>query len=118
MNNSTVGTKISFEFEEEESTIWMEIDGKSAGSLVLDEMSCGDALIGNVDINEEYQGKGLYKQLIASVFSLSEVESLRSNNRNENSNPCWEKWTGRELEFDEPCFCDMESHGVVFSVED
>ncbi len=102
--------KTTFEFLE--NTIWMEIDGSSAGMIEISE-NC----IEKVEIEESFRGKGFYKSLLLAALQMSELDSLRSNQRNSYSNPAWEKWVGEELEYTDECFVCIDGEGLFFTKE-
>jgi GNAT superfamily N-acetyltransferase len=60
----------------------------------------GISLIEYVEIFKEYQGKGFYKMLLKAAFELnSSLDMLLSKDRNEDSNPIYQKWLGFEFGF-------------------
>ena len=117
MKTQIAKTEITYIWNEEEATLEMFVDNKEAGFLTLDEHCGTNAKIGNVEIEEEFKGKGLYRQLITNIFLLTGVESLISNCRNSESNPVWEHWTGKELDYEVECSVDLGSKGLEFMVE-
>ena len=106
---------LKFEYEEETRTITMFIDNNKAGFITVSEDK-----IEYVEINKEYRGKGLYVQLLISALNMTGFDSLRSCNRNENSNPCWEDWTSKDLDFEDNCYVCLDDNekGLWFTKED
>ena len=80
----------TIEFKFEKGTyrkVTMTIDGDEAGYI---EFS-GEEIMYSF-IEEEYRGKGLYKMLLISALNLGGYVILYSYNRNEYSNPVYQKW--------------------------
>ena len=100
-------------YNEETFTFHLTIDGKDAGFLEKGEGSDSCRQIGHVEIKEEFKGKGLYRLFIAAILQTSEVEQFYSDNRNYESNPVWEHWTGEQLEYDTMCYVDVNPDGTL-----
>jgi len=104
-----------FKYEEETMTVTMFIDSNDAGFITVSEDK-----IEEIEIKKEYRGRGFYTQLLIAALNMSGIDSLRSCNRNEDSNPCWEKWTGETLEIDDNCYVCLDDNekGLWFTKED
>lgn len=80
----------NIEFKFEKGTyrkVTMIIDENEAGYI---EFS-GEEIMYSF-IEEEYRGKGLYKMLLIAALNLGGYIILYSFNRNEYSNPVYQKW--------------------------
>ena len=100
-------------YNEENETYWLNINDVDAGFLTLGTGSDDCRQIGEVEIYESFKGKGLYRTLLTVVLQISGIEQLYSDNRNETSNAIWEHWTGEELDYEDMCYVDVDSHGVL-----
>ena len=76
------------------------IDGKEAGFINLD-IQGDEAQIAGVAIFKTYKGKGFYRQFLTAVLIELKLFQLVSTQRNENSNPCYEKWCEQNLDEDQ-----------------
>ena len=75
--------------------------------------------IEDVEIRENFRGKGFYTGLIKHALIMGNEDTLCSNNRNSDySNPAWEHWTGEELEIDDTCYVCLENEKLDFWKED
>ena len=106
-------TELNFKYEE--GTVTMLIDNCEAGFISVSEDK-----IEEVEIAQKYRGKGLYTQLLINALNMSGIDSLRSCNRNEDSNPCWENWIGEDLDFEDNCYVCLDDNekGLWFTKED
>jgi GNAT superfamily N-acetyltransferase len=84
----------NIEFKFEKGTyrkVTMCIDGNEAGYI---EFS-GEEIMYSF-IEEEFRGKGLYKMLLIAALNLGGYVILYSFNRNEFSNPVYQKWMNED----------------------
>lgn len=93
------------------------IDGIVRGSFEVANEGFGSFRIENVVIDSEYRGKGFYKMLIIAAFNMFSIDTLRSDNRNEKSNPCYEKWCGQDLCENETVFIQRDGEQLIFTVD-
>lgn len=109
--------KIEFEYNEENKRkVELFINDYKEGYIEISE-DC----IEYVEINKDFKGLGLYTKLIKKALELSGLDSLRSCQRNEDSNPIWEHWTNEELEITDNCYVCLDDHcknGLWFCKEE
>ena len=84
----------------EYTCILLLVDGQEAGFINLD-IQGDEAQIAGVAIFKNHKGKGYYRQFLTAVLSELKLFQLVSTQRNENSNPCYEKWCGQNLNEDQ-----------------
>lgn len=84
----------------EYTCIMLLIDEQEAGFLNL-EIQGDEATIIGVEIFKNFRGQGYYRPFLAAVLSELELFQLVSTHRNNNSNPCYEKWCGQNLDEDQ-----------------
>jgi len=106
---------INFTWNDEDYKVEMTIDDNEAGFIEV-----SDDRIQKVFIEKEYRGLGLYTQLLICALNMSGIDSLRSCDRNDNSNPIWEKWIGEELDYTDNCYVCLDDNekGLFFTKED
>jgi hypothetical protein len=108
---------INFTYESDDKTIYLEIDGKEAGSLELTTYYNDLYQIELIEIEEEFRGKGFYKMfLIAALNMVPNITGLFSNNRNQYSNKVYEKWTGKELDSKQEIVIYLENDNLNFTI--
>ncbi|WP_077920391.1 hypothetical protein [Spirosoma sp. 209] len=94
---------ISFSAEVEDGepivTISLLIDGEKQGQLVIARTGTyNQYAIDGVEINPAFRGMGFYRQLLMNALNMvSGCDSLLSAERNIDSNPVYQYWTGKEL---------------------
>ena len=103
---------IEFKFEKKTyRKVIMIIDGNEAGYI---EFS-GEEIMYSF-IEEEYRGKGLYKMLLIAALNLGGYDILYSFNRNEYSNPVYQKWMNDDtLSEDENIAISLNGEKVDFT---
>jgi hypothetical protein len=87
-----------------DKTITIYVDGDEAGFIAIQEGLEGEGYIEYVEIFDKYKGEGYcnmllisyYNMLLISCFTMFDIIDLRSDNRNENSNPICQHWTRNE----------------------
>lgn len=102
---------INFKFEQKEyKKTSIFVNGQLAGYI---EVS-GEEIMYSF-LEEEYRGKGLYKMMLIASINLGNEAILYSFNRNEYSNPCYEKWVNDSLDAKEPICITLEDESLVFT---
>lgn len=88
------------------------IDGEVKGRIEVSE-----ACLEWIELDEDVRGKGFYSQLVFHALTLTTLDSLMSNNRNEDSNGAWEHWLGMELDYTDECYVciDNNERGLFFT---
>ena len=84
----------------EYTCIMLLIDEQEAGFINLD-IQGDEAQIAGVAIFKPFKGKSYYRQFLTAVLTKFKLFQLVSTQRNENSNPCYEKWCGQNLDEDQ-----------------
>jgi len=108
-------SNISFSYDETAEVCTMTVNNEEAGEIKL----AGEDIM-LAEIYDEFQGRGLYSMFLTAALNLSGKQVLYSTDRNEFSNPCYEKWTGNEdLEKEEKVvvFIDSEKLYVIVASE-
>ena len=109
---------LTFTFDEEIAIATMTVNGVEAATMGFDNPDKTCAKIGMAEIKKEFIGKGLYRFFLQGILLMG-FDSLFSNNRNEFSNPCWESWTGEELDFNQGCsVCLNNDNSLYFCAEE
>ena len=99
-------------FTYENQTCTMFINQIEAGHIEL-----GGEEIMYSEIEEEFRGKGYYSMLLIAAFNMSESYVLYSYNRNEFSNPCYEKWVNTDLEETETLVICVDDEKLNISIQ-
>lgn len=101
---------VEFRKNEAETQVELYVDNTFAGFCSFDDANGGFARMGKIEIFEDYQGKGFYRQLLVNMCNMFDLQGFFSHERNETSNAIYERWTGEELEEDQQVdvWCDGE----------
>lgn len=106
LNDENIKARVELVFEEE-----------VVGFVEVSSYGTGAFLIELAEIEKAHQGRGLYKFLINGCFSILGAQMLVSNNRNADSNFCYEHWSGLELEYDQEVTIGLLGTEMIFSAD-
>jgi len=103
--------------ENDSDTICLQVNGTDAGYICFNNINENIvAHIEDVQIEREFRGRGYYRMLLTAIFNLAGYDVLFSDNRNSSSNPIYEKWTGSELEDDQPIEIRLDGEDFEFDI--
>ncbi len=111
-------SNVTFQIKESETlpTVAAICEGQEIGYFQVASEGFGDFRIEDTKIDVEFRGQGIYRKMIVAAFELLQMSTLRSDNRNQNSNPIYEKGCGQELEFDTPVWITCANGQLTFSL--
>ena len=97
--------------------IEMTIDGVYAGHLEIHSEGCGVYRVEKVEIEKDFRGLGLYRQMLVMAFSLKKCDIIKSNNRNYLSNPIYCNWTSQEIDEKQLVWIQCFGSSLDFTVD-
>lgn len=100
----------------EDSKVVLEIGCEKVAFLKVANEGFGSYRIENIEIDEEYRGRGFYKMLLIAAFNIFGIDTLRSDNRNHNSNPIYCKWTNSDISGDDQVYIQLCGESLEFTV--
>ena len=105
-------------FELNGSEIEMYVDGIYAGHLNTVSEGSGIFRVEKVEIENEFRGMGLYRQLLVATFGLKKCDIIRSFERNYLSNPIYCAWTGEDIDGDKIVWIQCFGGKLEFTVDE
>lgn len=104
-----------FTFTKNENGVEAFANETFAGEFKISHEGMDYYRVENVNIEAAFRGCGLYKQMINAAFDLFNCDNIRSEKRNDLSNPIYENWVGENLEYETAVWITRENGKLVFT---